>query len=271
MDILTSEARDIGRFIRVKRELAKIESFPQFPRRRRHVQHLTQGELAELVGVSTIVISQIEQSRYPNVTAAILQKIANALEFTQQQRIYLLGLLQVRPEIEKVEDEVPAWIPGYVEQMRYPALIVNPVFDVVAVNDAAKAFLSGSSQREVLGDNLVRIVFKEPGMRDFISDHSAMAASVVSGTKMFFAVNPEYRNRIEALGEELSEGDEYFTSMWQQDDPLVAATIEKEFNHPVLGKLNINQILTDIVEARNLTKIDFLPADEATRTKLAEL
>lgn len=49
------------------------------------------------------------------------------------------------------------------------------------------------------------------------------------------------------------------------------ATIEKVFNHPILGPVKMNQILSDIVEARNLTKIDFVPADEDSRTKLEAL
>lgn len=271
MNILTSEARDIGRFIRAKRELAGIDSYPRFPRRRRHVQHLTQGELAELVGVSTIVISQIEQARYPNVTSSVLNKIADALHFTSQQRHYLLGLLQPRAEAQVTEDAAPDWVQGFIEQMQYPAIIVNPVFEVKAANRYAEAFFGAASQQPLQNDNLARLVFLEPKIKALIADQEAMAASLVSGLKMYFAVAPHYRDRIENLGADLSASDEFFRKLWEQDDPLVRATIEKVFNHPILGPVKMNQILSDIVEAPNLTKIDFVPADEDSRTKLEAL
>lgn len=271
MDVLTSEARDIGRYIRIKREDADISQYPDFPRRRRHVQHLTQGELAELVGVSTIVISQIEQARYPNVNASVLRRVARALKFTRQQELYLLGLLDVRPDEQVTEDLTPDWAQAYISQLSHPVILVNPVFDILSANHKARGLLESSTSQPLQGDNVIRLFFLEPAVRTLVPDFEDFGASVASGLKMFFAMSPSYRNRIEALGEEIAAQDETFRELWLLDNPITAATIEKVFVHPVLGEMKINQILSDLVEVPNLTKIDFLPGDDETRAKMIEL
>lgn len=265
------EVKDIGRFIHAQRRKANVEDFPDLPRRRRHVPYLTQDELAALLDVSTVVISQIEQGRYPNLNAPMLHRISATLRLTQQQSNYLRGLLTSRPDHQRSLEPAPDWVAASVKHIEHPVIVVNPAYDLLSVNDKARAFFGDVSLALSTTGNAAASIFQIPAMREFIEEWAAYAASLVSGLRMQYAMFPEYRDYIDDLALRLEEADEMFRDLWNQPDPLVKPTIEKTIDHSMLGRLNILQILTDIVEAPTLTKIEFIAADEETRKKFSRM
>lgn len=265
------EAKDIGRFIRARREASDVSSYADIPQRRRHVSHLTQADLADLIGISTVVISQIEQGRYKNLNAAILQKIAHSLRFTHQQEIFMFGLLDERPATQQTPKPAPDWLTATIKGIAHPVMLVNPAYDVIESNTKARTLLSGLSPHFTPQFNGAASVFQSKTAKEFIPDWLAYARSVVSGIKMNYAMFPSWRAYIDSLTDRLAAEDEVFHELWNQDDPLVKPTIEKELSHPELGELNVMQVLIDIIEAPSLTRIDFKPADETTRQKFARL
>ena len=86
--------------------------------------------------------------------------------------------------------------------------------------------------------------------------------------KMSFSLFPDFRDQIEAVAGRVCAADETFRALWDKADPLVSPSIEKVFNHPSLGELQVYQILTDLVEAKWLTKIEFIPANAETAAKM---
>lgn len=119
--------------------------------------------------------------------------------------------------------------------------------------------------------NALKAVFRLPEMKTFFVDWDEYAASMVSGLRMSYGVHPEYRQYVVAIAEELSREGEFFRTRWQEDDPLIIPTIEKELNHPALGLLRMIQVVTILAEAPDLTMVEFLPADDESTAKLARL
>lgn len=261
------EARDIGRFVRAIRETTDANNYDRIPTRRRHVAHLTQSDLAELADVSTVVISQIEQGRYPNLNGSIMQRISQALDLTKQQSIYLLGLLEVRPVRQNSFEPVPRWVTDTIDQISHPVIVVTPAYDLVGINAKAMSLFVSMGPQFAPKRNGAVSIFQVPAVREFIEDWHSYAASLVSGIKMSYAMFPDWRDHIDNIVERLETTDPVFHQLWSQDDPLVPPTIEKQFHHPEYGILNVKQILTDIVEAPSLTRIDFTPSDDDTRRK----
>lgn len=262
------EAKDIGRFIRARREKTDASTFRDVPGRRRHVPHLTQSDLAELIGVSTVVISQVEQGRYPNLNRHLLREIAQALEFTQQQRLFVMGLFELRPEEQESRQDAPHWLITSINQISHPVLVVNPAYDLAGFNEKAAALLYDMDLKVSPMRNGAVSIFQLPAVRTFIEDWQSYAASLVSGIKMNYATFPAWRDYIDDLIPRIEKSDPLFHQLWIQDDPLVVPTIAKSFHHHKLGKLNLKQILTDVVEVPSLTRIDFSPVDIETRKKL---
>lgn len=265
------EAEHIGRFLRAKREATPASNYSEIPSRRRHVTHLTQSDLAHLVDVSTVVISQIEQGRYPNLNRSILQRISQALNLTKQQSIFLLGLMEVRPAEQQSLTSAPGWVTDMIDQISHPVVVVTPAYDLVGINAKALSLFGSMSPQFAPRRNGAVSIFQLPAVREFIEDWHLYATSLVSGIKMSYAMFPNWRDYIDNLVKRLETTDPLFQQLWNQDDPLVAPTIEKQFNHPEYGILNVNQILTDIVEVPGLTRIDFTAADDDTRSKFIRM
>lgn len=265
------EAKDIGRFVRAKREITEASAYSDVPQRRRHVSHLTQSDLAALINVSTVVVSHIEQGRYPNLNSSILNRISRALKLTPQQDIYLLGLFEPRASEQQSSQTAPDWVTASIRHIVHPIVVVDPAYGIVALNNKARALFSDLNPGFAPARNSAVTIFQQPGVRDFIEDWEAYAATVVSGMRMSYAMYPEYRAYIDEIARNLEASDSHFRTLWQSDDPLVVPTIEKQFNHPDVGTLSVLQILNDIVEAPGLTRIDFTPADDDTRRKFTRM
>ena len=265
------EVFDIGRFVRARREATSASTYIETSTRRRHVSHLTQRDLADLIGMSTVVISQIEQGRYPNLSRAILQKIARALEFSQQQEIYLLGLFDERPSQQISPDLAPEWLHTSIRLIAHPVMLVNPAYDMISINEKGMALFSETHPNIATERNSARFIFNVPAARDFTVEWEAYAASLVSGMKVSYAMFPGWRDYVDGIAQELCSTDEYFNRLWHLDDPLVRPTFDKQFDHPSAGILNVKQILSDIVDVPGLTRIDFIPVDGETRRKFEHM
>ena len=263
------ELKDIGRFIHARRIVSNASDNKDLPRRRRHVPYITQEELADLVDVSPVVISQIEQGRYPNLSGSILGRIARALSFSQQQKMFAFGLLSpVRPK-QETHDIAPKWMLDSIADTQHPTVVMTGAYDLLGWNKKTEAMFGNHAAEFFSHGNAMTPIFEMPEMKAFFVDWAEYATSMVSGLRMTYAVHSYLREYVRSLADTLCERDELFRTQWMKDDPLVIPTIEKELEHPSLGRLRMIQVITIVVEAPNLTMVEFLPADDETRAKLA--
>lgn len=266
-----AEVKDIGRFIRARRLVSNAEDNKALPRRRRHVPYITQEELAYLVDVSPVVISQIELGRYPNLNTAILGRIAHVLGFTSQQELFMLGLLApVKPKAES-HDQAPDWMLESVADTQHPTVVMTPAYDLLGWNTKTEEMFGDHATEFFAAGNGLTPIFGMEEMRTFFVDWDEYASSVVSGLRMSYSVHSYLREYITELADALCERDEFFRTHWWKDDPLVIPAIEKELEHPAVGGLRMIQVVTVVVEAPNITMVEFMPADDETQAKLESL
>lgn len=271
MDYPNAEFKNIGRFIRARRMVSNASAVQELPNRRRHVPYITQEELAYLVNVSAVVISHIEQGRYPNLNAAILGRIARALSFSQQQEMFAFGLLApVRPKQES-HDKAPKWMLDSIADTQHPTLVMTPAYDLLGWNQKTEDMFDVYAAEFFSYSNGMTPIFGMPEMRTFFADWKEYATSMVSGLRMSYAVHSYLRGHILELAEELAGKDELFRTQWLKDDPLVVPKIEKDIQHPSLGLMRIMQVITVVVEAPNIMMVEFLPADDATKARMASI
>lgn len=266
---LHQETKDIGRFIRARRVATLASNRKEIPQRRRHVPYLTQNDLAELLDVSTVVVSQIEQGKYPNLTESMLERVAHTLAFTQQQKMYMFGLLARRSPVQLQNVVVPQWMQDSITDASHPTLIISPAYDLLKWNSAMDILFNTFANNIFASGNALISAFVESDMERLFVDWDEYARSMVSGLRMSYAVHADMRDYILDLANNLSDQNQRFAELWNEDDPLVVPTIEKEIAHPSLGRLNVIQVITVVVEAPKITKVDFLPANDETRDKLA--
>src|SRR5699024_4442617 len=147
----------------------------------------------------------------------------------------------------KTSQPSPDWVTNSIKLVVHPIVVVDPAYGMVALHDKARALFGDLEPDFAPARNSAISIFQLPAVREFIEDWDAYAATVVSGMKMSYAMYPDYRDYIDQIAHELETSDSHFRELWHSDDPLVVPTIEKQFNHPGVGPLNVLQILNDIV------------------------
>lgn len=267
----SSERQEIGAFIRASRERAQPPRNDGFVHRRRHVHHMTQAELAERAGLSTVIISKVEQGQYPNVNPKLLQKISQALNLDQSQERYLLGLLQPAPTGVATGIDVPDWLLQSIEQHDYPVNVVNPRMDIVAWNGMVRHVLGDLNEVPPHMRNVVAMMFCVPELRQLFDNWEENVRALVSALKLNYAVVPGYRQPIADLVREVSAIEPLLGTFWEHVIPHFQPRIRKHMNHPVLGVLDFYEVISQVMGTELLTTVAFVPATDATLAVFARL
>lgn len=271
MQHVPTEWIEIGSYIRTSRNKSAPLTAHSLHGRHRPTSHLTQSELAQLADVSTVLISKLEQGQYENINPGIVTKVADALHLSEDEKLYLTSLLAPTPPPPCGNDTVPTWVQQSISALQHPAAIVNPCFDILSWNTRLSAFLGDLTTVPQQERNVVKVVFLDPGMRSMFQDWEGNARVMVSGLKMIYSLVPPYRGRINALVTEMCERDDVFATMWAEVRPKLSTRVDKKVLHPALAELDIIEMVTQIVGEPFLSRVEFIPATDESREKMAVL
>jgi transcriptional regulator with XRE-family HTH domain len=264
----------VGTFIREQRLRAVPENFPDLRRRRRHVGHLSQSDVAELAGISVTVVGQVENGRYANLNPSLIRKLALALRLSPHQQQYVLNFIQQPSPHERREEyeAVPASVRSVVDASEpNPALIVNPRFDILYWNRSATGLLADFGKVSPAQRNVVVSMFGVPEMRVAWEDWESNARNIVAGLRMQASLHAAFRDAIHELADGMSHADASFATWWAEEEPLVRPHREKRFLHPRLGSMRLYQTVSEILGNPHLSLIVYTPMDEETARLFQEL
>lgn len=274
MSNVPSGARQaIGSYLRQQRLGAAPDQFAQLKRRRRHVAHLTQGDVAELAGVSTAVVAQVENGRYANLNPSLVQKLGQALGLSENKKEYLINFLQrSNGHLHVQPDELPMSVRSVVDMAEpNPAVLINARFDILYWNRGATMMLTDFGKLPVSQRNVVVSMFCVPGMRVSWKDWESNARNIVAGLRMQASHQPAFRDAINELAGEMSRVDPLFKRWWSSEDPAIQPHREKDFDHPRLGPMRLYQTVSAILGSPHLSIIVYTPRDEETERLFREL
>jgi transcriptional regulator with XRE-family HTH domain len=141
----------------------------------RHRRNLSQLELASRAGVSTRHVSFVETGRARPTPKMILRLCDElAVPLREQNRVLLAGgFAPAHPEHRLSEPpmaEVAAAVDAILEaHLPYPALAVDPGWDLVAANDAVYSILGGVAPRLLEPPvNVIRLTLDPEGLAPLI-------------------------------------------------------------------------------------------------------
>lgn len=150
-----------------------------------------------------------------------------------------------------------------------PAYVVDFRLDVPARNAAAAAVL-GEAFGTGTADNVARLMFFDPAMRETQQDRTRVARETVGNLR---ASHPRHRDdrRLLAVVAELCERSPEFAGWW--DDRTVGdrANGRKRVRHPSVGELALCYDVLATREGSGQCLIVVTPADESTERALREL
>ncbi|WP_223982748.1 helix-turn-helix transcriptional regulator [Arthrobacter sp. NicSoilB8] len=243
---------------------------------RRRVTGLRREEVARLAGVSVDYYTRLERGNLTGASDSVLDSIARALELDRAEHDHLYNLARtantssrnrpttsaasaVRPVLQNLLDAITA----------APAFIGNNRMDIVAANALGYALYSDMYRGTARPANHSRFIFLDPRARDFYPDWERAANVNVAILRRDAGRFPHDKRIAELVGE-LSVRSDEFRSRWAAHNVRRHYSGTKQFQHPVVGLLELSYQVMELEEdpGHTLTvypAIPGSPSDEALR------
>jgi transcriptional regulator with XRE-family HTH domain len=231
---------ELRSFLRARRARIRPEDTGITPHGTRRVPGLRRDELSQLAGLSVEYYTQLEQGREIRPSDAVLDALARALRLGAEEREHLYRLARPRAVHEPAaREEVRPAVRELVDSLdAHPAFVLGPRMDVLAWNSLASALIVDFRSVPVARRNIVRLLFLEPSIAVRFTDWDAVAADAVAHLRV--ATSTADDAALQALVGELSVKSERFAELWARHDVRAKSFGRKTFNHPTVGRLELD-------------------------------
>lgn len=264
--------RDLGDFIRSRRERTTPEMVGLPPGPRRRTPGLRREEVALLAGIGVTWYTWLEQGRSINVSAQVLLSVVRVLGLDDVERAHVFRLADL-PDPELVVS-VPHVVPGMREVLDqlspFPAAVIGPRWELLAGNRAHLGLVGDYLSLPTCSRNLIWLVFTDPGWRELSGDWEVAARSLVAkmrGLSAADAGDPGWSRLLDRLRAASPE----FRELWDRQDVLGLTNAVKCLYHHELGTLNLETVNMLVGDQRGVRVTVYTPRDDETREKLADL
>lgn len=202
---------------------------------------LRREEVAQLAGVSVDYYVRLERGRKVNVSEAVLDAVARALQLTGDERGYLFAV--ARPARTRPRPLPPQRVrPGLYRVLEtlteVPALVVGRRTDVLAANRLARALYTDFDALPRRERNMTRFIFLDKAARTLYDDWEGTARTSVAALHLYAGQHPHDPQLAELVGE-LSVRDADFRAWWADHDIQRRVYGTKHFHHPLVGDLSL--------------------------------
>jgi transcriptional regulator with XRE-family HTH domain len=236
-------ARELGDFLRARRNRLLPEEVGLQPGGRRKVPGLRREELALLAGLSTDYYQRMEQGRDVRPSDDILDALATALTLDDEERRHLFTLAHTARRSASLTrrrspERVPASTQHLLHAMGTPALVLGRHLDVLAWNSLAEALLGDPSSRSTSERNLLVNLFLDPEAHLRCPDWDGFALQYIGMLRTAVAIDPTHPRATEIVGE-LSIHSADFRRLWARYDVRAAVHGTKMFRHPEVGDVTL--------------------------------
>lgn len=264
--------RELGAFLRSRRERLRPEQVGLAPSRRRRTPGLRREEVAQLAGVGITWYTWLEQGRDIHPSAQVLDAIARTLQFDQHEHAHLFTLAGVATTT--IADECRALLPTaqpLMEQLEpFPAVLVNARFDLLAFNRVYGTFFDDLETMPLEDRNVLWLAFTHPAWRRVIVDREEVLGRMVAEYRAAMAEHldePAWKELVSRLHRASPE----FTALWERHDVQGAESRTKRAMHPTAELLLLDYTNLWLGDRHGTRIVAFTPADERTRRRLEQL
>jgi transcriptional regulator with XRE-family HTH domain len=264
--------RELGAFLRSRRERIQPEQVGLRSLRRRRTPGLRREEVAQLAGLGVTWYTWLEQGRDIHASAQVLDAIARTLQFDAHEHSHLFTLAGVATTT--IADECVALCPTVqplIDQLEpFPASVVNSRLDLLAYNRVYASFFNDLGAIPTEDRNILWLAFTHPDWRKVIVDWDDAVGRMVGEYRAAMAEHlddPAWKT----LGARLHRASPEFTAVWERHDVQQVESRTKRALHPTAGLLSLDYTNLWIGQQVGTRIIAFSPADERTRNRLERL
>lgn len=263
-----TRSKELGRFLRQHREATVPESVGLHPDGNRRTPGLRREELSQLAGVGLSWYTWLEQGREITPSPSVLDALARVLGLEPAERVHLYDLAGVAPG--PTAGDYPTEAPEDLRELvaaldPYPAHLIGPRTDVLAINDSAVRFIGMPTEAPDGVSNVLWWLFTDDGLiRETRAETARLTLARFRVEHARRYDDPRFRSLIEAL----LEASSHFRELWPRHEVMDAQSGVKEVDHPDLGRVVVRHLQSVPTSAPDLRLIQFVPANEETRAKL---
>jgi transcriptional regulator with XRE-family HTH domain len=261
--------RELGAFLRSRRERITPEQVGLRHSRRRRTPGLRREEVAQLAGVGVTWYTWLEQGRDIHASAQVLDAIARTLLFDPHERAHLFTLAGAADTT--IADETQALPPStrlLLDRLEpYPAVVVNGRYDILGWN---RMWLSGFPHVETIpfeDRNCLWLIFTDPHWRRSLPEWDDAASRMVAQFRAAMAehvAEPAWKGLVARL----HRASPQFAEFWARHDVQAPESRLKRFRHPTAGLLNLDYTYLWLAQRIGTRIVTYTPADEETRRRL---
>ncbi|WP_322052233.1 helix-turn-helix transcriptional regulator [Paraburkholderia bannensis] len=262
----------LGDFLKSRRTRLDPASFGFSGRRR--TPGLRREEVAQRANISPTWYTWLEQGRGGAPSASVLERIASALMLTHTERehLFMLGLGRP-PEVRyRAVNDVHPRLQRFLDSLESsPAIIKNPVWDVIAWNRAAAVVLTDYGALPPDGRNILRFLFGNAAVRAKQHDWDSVARFVVGAFRADVA-RAGLVSEAGKLVDELCAASPQFEALWRENDLHNHADGGvKRLLHPQLGQIELEYSAFAVDGRPDLGMIVYTPLDDDTAQRIKTL
>lgn len=208
-----SERKELGGFLKACR--ARVDPATLgLPAGRRRTPGLKREEVALAIGVSVSWYTWIEQGREVRASPEVLERLAQVLRMSDDERAYAFALSGYGVPLESPDESVTDGLRQLVEAMQpIPAYVRNTRFDILAWNPAIADLFVDYSQLAPHERNTLRLMFLYPPYRTLILNWEEMTRGLLAGFRAAMAQAPDKAPFL-ALVEDIAAHSEEFRQWW---------------------------------------------------------
>ncbi|MFI2425333.1 helix-turn-helix transcriptional regulator [Streptomyces sp. NPDC018955] len=233
-------ARELGDFLRARRDRLRPRDVGLEPGGRRKVTGLRREELALLAGLSTDYYQRMEQGREVRPSDDVLDALAGALGLDEAERRHLFGLARAaRRPVPARPDRGPERVPDSTRRllrvMDTPAVVLGRHLDLLDWNPMAEALLGSPDGYPPDRLNMLLLLFDDTrtGERS-CPDWERQALEYIGMMRAAVATDPTHPRATAIIGE-LSIRSAEFRRLWARHDVRVSVSGTKTFRVPEVG------------------------------------
>jgi transcriptional regulator with XRE-family HTH domain len=264
--------RELGAFLRNRRERIRPEQVGLVPLRRRRTPGLRREEVAQLAGVGVTWYTWLEQGRDIRPSVQVLDAIARTLQFDAHEYAHLFTLAGAPSSA--VADGCAALCPTVqplLDQLEpFPALALSARLDILAYNRVWASFHTTIETIPTEDRNILWLAFTDSDFRRVMVDWDDVAGRIVAEYRAAMAEqldDPTWK----ALVDRLHHASREFTAVWDRHDVLGVESQTKRALHPTAGLLSLDYTNLWVGQQVGTRIVAFTPADDVTRERLEEL
>jgi transcriptional regulator with XRE-family HTH domain len=253
--------QELSSFLRTRRERLRPAEVGLPQNGRRRTAGLRREEVAQLAGMSATWYTWLEQRRPIKVSVNLLENLARVLRLNQVERLQLFQLALRHPVTDVLprRDEVSPLIQRTLDRLEtVAAILLNPRWDVLAWNMAARAFFFDFENVHREERNLVWLAFTSPALRSLLVDWPTRAQDIMArfrGDHGRHVGDPRFVQLTDGLNASSPE----FARWWPRHDVRPQSEGRKAYNHPIAGQILAEHLTFSMTDNPDLRLTIFTP------------